>query len=526
MGRGCTIYLGYAALALLLVTSPAKAGLWDADIDLGPAPSPKDGPPFSAHATRDRALLPYEIIGVVGAYLGSVLILGTLLLTVGRSLRKRAQTMADRPTEMVKPAAKFYEPSPVSPPGSVNFGLSKNSTRTSVSKNDKFGSPIANSVKSFHEEAMEQHRRRDQEALSELTKQAWLYEAERRQQTGPYEERVVVSPGSARKPPRLATNGADLFRNQCNDSYPQTPRSPEKTPVAILPPQNFSKPRTAFVDQAAPISPTYSTQSKYTEQRRARGSSFGSQKTVDSGADSSPRKLRKPLRQIRISSPLHRRDNSDGARTPLSPSAYVNTRRAPEIPSARTEDSYQTPTTPGTGRSDPFPIDEDFDEVRDLPRAEPQRISDYQYDNEAQAVTDAASLREDPVRTTPQNRRAHMHAANGNGALPFRQDAYAQTIAQQGMFPLSPRSWNHGQPTATRRTEVEVRPSRLAPGLRTGQQTPYSPYMPERLVTPVTPHLTTRDERRQRHKEEKSARGIITEEDQVADEKDMWSSGY
>src|ERR1700712_4207764 len=114
MARGKQVYLSYTALVLLSLTTYTTADLWSVDIDLSPAPSPEDGPHFSAHASRDKSLLPFQIVGIVGSYLGSVLIIVTLLLTVGRSRRRIALDRAAeaRCTEMVKPMNRAFDPSP------------------------------------------------------------------------------------------------------------------------------------------------------------------------------------------------------------------------------------------------------------------------------------------------------------------------------------------------------------------------------------------------------------------------------
>ena len=154
--------------------------------------------------------------------------------------------------------------------------------------------------------------------------------------------------------------------------------------------------------------------------------------------------------------------------------------------------------------------------------------------NEAQMVTDAASTRPDPTR----------NRAVGNGTLPLREmnKQYAQQQMQQGqqstspqavMFPLSPGGWNATSPShayvtsagPVKTTFLETRRDGLA-APRTGAPTPYSPYMPFTPLTPVTPHLMSKAERKQREKEARKARRPIMEEDAVAEEKDLWSSGY
>ena len=94
------------------------------NIDWDPAPSPADGPPLSAGASRDSSLLPAQISGIVGAYLFSVCIVGVILLVVGRGLRRRLRySTRSLDIEMVHGHFDQYhiDPSPVSP-GAVPGG--------------------------------------------------------------------------------------------------------------------------------------------------------------------------------------------------------------------------------------------------------------------------------------------------------------------------------------------------------------------------------------------------------------------
>ncbi|KAI7691108.1 hypothetical protein KC353_g19166 [Hortaea werneckii] len=289
--------------------------------------------------------------------------------------------------------------------------------------------------------------------------------------------------------------------------------------------------------------------------------SSSSNNSLNSFTSPGGRKLRKGLRNLKISAPLlQQNDNEDGARTPLSPRTYTNPGIPPEPPTAHTLESNYAPSTPGAASTkcwrygdDCPPEQEQIDEIRRVPLAYPNRSGAYNYLNAPQAVTDAASVREDPTSTTRQNKQALRidpvaattsaptaglalrpagSAANPRGTLPLRQMAMQQSQAQReapdSRAPLSPMAWNSGYPLSAgpvKTTFLESRRDNLAPP-RTGMATPYSPYMPFTPVTPVTPHLTTRAERRQRERDERKLHTAIEEEDKVADESDMWGSGY
>ncbi|EME45796.1 hypothetical protein DOTSEDRAFT_23776 [Dothistroma septosporum NZE10] len=539
MGRGGARYLSYTALVLLSAVSTVSAGLWDVSIDLSPAPSPEDGPPFSFYATRDRSLLPYQIVGVVGAYIACVLILGSLLLTVGRRARKRAQDMANRPIELVNTTNKNFEIQ--SPEEGMSGWLRKVKSRTGSMRSGRsnIGSPGGASVLSFdtHTQVVEQDRRRNDEDMARLY--GAVYGDEDRKNVSFTEMQSTMPPRYDRgQLPPLAMERHDLQRVQTSDSYPQSPMSPmtPKSPPfkAIYPPEVEEQRRTDY--PTTPRSPVGLPKSP----RDGRTASFGSTRNPNLP---SPQKVKKGIKNLRITRPLgYDKDNEDGARTPLSPRAFETDDVAPAPPTGWTNDSQHPPTTPGTGRSIPYP--EDRDVVRDLPQAYPQRGSYYQYDNPAQALTDAASQRPDPTGTIPQNKRGNVPAASIGKPLALREFASQQRLAHtEQAFPSSPiGSWNNGglksptpyspglQSPHIRENVIEFKKHHLGvppmTGQLTGAPTPYSPYMPREIVTPVFSPLTTRHERKQREKERKAMRGAATDRDQVADEKDLWSSGY
>lgn len=538
MGRGRSVYLSWTALVLLAAVSPSSAGLWTVNIDESPAPPPGKGPPFSANASRNIDLLPFQIIGVVGAYVGSVLILGTLLLTVGRRSRKKAQIMAAQPKEMVKPMPRTFEMSPVSPQSqrswfSPKSGLrSKKSTTSSIRSGVSANmSPAMESVVSFDNGVIEADRARRQDEMERLYAAVMAQQDERRgSQPG-----VAPPQYAGKSPPRLITDAPGLRHLQIPTSSPQSPTTP-KSPVRAIYPPGSSVPH-GPMSPTSPVKaevPNYSmpqAQQSYESDLRVnrhnRTPSFGSGQA--STVSAAPNKIKKSLRNLKISAPIIKDDNSDGARTPLSPRFYTDPGIPPEPPTARTVETLSptyAPTTPGTMNSwNPRDDHEDLDQIRDLPMANPQRPGPYNYSNQAQMVPHTASTRPDPTKS---------------GSLPLREmnREYAQQqrqLASQSAFPLSPGHWN--SPTSAtgfgylsagpvKTTFVDARRDRLGGGLRTGQATPYSPYMPYTPVTPVTPHLASRAERKQREKEERKIKGAITEEDQVADDKELWSSGY
>ncbi|KAK4968146.1 hypothetical protein LTR66_011853, partial [Elasticomyces elasticus] len=102
-------------------------------------------------------------------------------------------------------------------------------------------------------------------------------------------------------------------------------------------------------------------------------------------------------------------------------------------------------------------------------------------------------------------------SVNTLGTLPFRSNlSYVPDSPSAGL--------------QTKTTLLSPRRDVFLTGPRTGMAIPYSPYMPFTPVTPVTPHLVGRHERKARERE--AGRGVITEEDAVRDDKEMWGDAY
>lgn len=531
MGRGGAIYLSYTALVLLsrLSGCDASSGLWDVDIDHSPAPPAESGPPSSANATRDRAELPHEIIAIVGSYIGSILILGTLILTVGRRSRKRALMMADKPTEMVKPSHRTFDPSPISPRSFRNWGnlRKKRSEAGSIkSSHDRMVSPGTYSVASFDSHVIEQDRRRQQDALAAMYDA--VYEQDGQNSAPPYaalQDAAPASPVASRHNLRRL----DLERVNTAGSGPLSPQ-PKSPYYAVAPPRDI-------LEQ---LSPHYERhpQSPRTPQH-TRNVSNGSTRTYES----SPSKLKKGMRQsmrhkLHISSPIQgSRGDEDGMREPLSPKFYENPGPPPEVPLTACTMPPYSPKTPGTARSFDYGSEnEHFDEVRALPPAHPQRRTSFERSQSgAHVVPKPPAL----VIPPPMRQRDSPISSTSN-QLPLRQYAERQKASQLSLrqqppgddFPLSPTGvWNTRRPLspglkspALQETVLTARNMRMGP--QTANDLPYSPYFPGVYSTPITPHFTTKAERKQKQKEEKAVHGAITEEDQVTDEKEMWGDAY
>ncbi|PNS16454.1 hypothetical protein CAC42_188 [Sphaceloma murrayae] len=554
-------------LSVLVLGSKAEAiDLWHIDIDNRPAPSPELGPPLSLNASRDPSLLPIQISCIVAAYVFTSLIIGSLLLTVGRRLRRsKLDTKTGLSIEMVKPANRAFDPSPVSPPSDQKAWYSpkrlkkRRSTSNSARSASNPGSPGIDSIASFDPKVIDVDRQRRQDELEKLYAAVLAHDEAKQStnvsqvelQTESSDEPEIqpilqTQPAAAsRSPPRLITTAPGLRHLREQDPSQHSPTSPvsPRSPVRAIYPPDYN----AHPVPTSPTSPIRAQHSRhvrptsshgrfqeYTGEaavaRPARASQISTGSTCDDGA--APRRLRRSLKKINIKAASHHQrdeDESDSARTPLTPRYYAEQRTPVSPPRSdvpSTPGTYESPrrrASGGTGdlspRSDNFPSPAPAENYY---RNNPYRQSSPTYPPQqqrhiAQISSPKMLLDGKPLSPSlpssprpPKTSCPPNNASNGTlGPLPFR------AMARNNNGLISP-GYN------TKTTFLETRRDLLAP--RTGMATPYSPYMPFTPLTPVTPRLIGRQERRLREREE--AKRAIVEEDKVPDGKDMWGDGY
>lgn len=520
MARGRQVYLTFAAW-VLLSGKPVVADLWSVNIDESPAPPPALGPPFSANASRDMSLLPYQIVGIVGSYLCVIFFIGTLLLTIGRRARKRALmlTQREKGTELVQSAGTTFDPSPVSPQSHRTWYpqrrmKGKESAVESVKSINSAISPAGESIASFDAAVVENDRLRRAEEMERLYAAVIGQDDEKSRR----ESANGAPPQYSRGEPLKLTATTHLQRLRTD--FPQSPRSPVRV---IYPPDHTPVAGNSAVSESSRLghsrSPLSSIGSLSSLESAAR------ENEARSSAGSSSKVLKKPrksLKGIKISGPImqHSHDGDDEARAPLSPRYYPDPGVPPEPPTGRTDgtmdSAYQSPVTARSfGYEDTiYPTPTMTLQPRDPPNPYPQRGPAEQLRISTNTTNFSQPLRP----TSPPSKSA----VSVNKVLPFRQYQDSATLSP---YPSS----NQGSHTADsiKTTFVEHRPDRLAVGApRTGAKTPYSAYMPFTPLTPVTPHLASRAERKQRQRENRALQGAITEEDQVVNQSDMWDSGY
>jgi hypothetical protein len=436
---------------LLASTYATPTSIWHISIDNGPAPPPNKGPPLSANASRDPALLKYQIVGIVAAYL-CCLCAVTVLVTYGRRLRrKQLSSDLSLSMEMVKPAAKVNQdamgtgPSPISPRKEgfrpwVRPGQGHQSTTSQVS------------VSTVDEKVVEAHKAKDMDDLERLYAAVLLQDEQSSQhaRAGLRGDQTQTSSVYSQAPTELQ------HLSSIGQAVPLSPTSPVPGVAATPIEENFQT--TTARSSPPPRSIRASPKPlNLTQHNRA-----------DSSNSARPRPSKISVRGREISTPMGSADLRESVaysdEAPLSPRLYT-----PGPP----------PPTPGHKSA--------AAQAREM---DGQRHSKFHLPS---ALSKSG-------RTTS--------ATNSTRSLPFRQN-YADSLKSA---------------PATKTTFLDKRETNLQSGPKTGVPfTPYSPYMPYTPLTPVTPRVLIGKEERKR-KQKKTAMKVVSEDDLVASDDDMWST--
>ncbi|KAF2749526.1 hypothetical protein M011DRAFT_518052 [Sporormia fimetaria CBS 119925] len=337
-------------LTLLLVTACVDATKYDFDfLDnyRRPAPAPEDGPPASRNASRDKSLLPAQACAIAGAYILTVLIWGVLLLTVGRKMRRKAET-TPKALELRLVTSRFSSRTPASPQSARSAtswfkrGFKNNPTIDSNTANAE--SPSVYSPAPFDQKVIDSDRERAQADMERLY--AAVMEHDRKKSMSQYSNDGTGH--NERRALHIDTNGISAHSN---------PASPVR---AIFPP--------GYHHNGPPTAPL--PHNRLRDERPSSPRSILSKRSIASDASRASKNARFNLKNLRIAHPAKYPDNGhdDEARTPLSPNFHDPNFHDPNSPR-----SVQTtsPTTPGD-------LDyEQLDEVQPLPRPAPQRLGSY-----------------------------------------------------------------------------------------------------------------------------------------------------
>ena len=503
------------ALLLSFLSTVSAKNIWHVSIFQGPAPPPGKGPPIQASALRDKSFLPAQIAAIVASYVFSVVVIGTVLLFVGRRLRQAAQASPKTLSmEMMKPVntdvSKAFDPSPISHGASPNSAADMKKFWPSPVKELKGGdgwgsikkghrrqpSESQASVVTFDESVIEDDKARNEREMERLYA-AVMEEDEKRSRSN-----SNVNLSGQQQAQRLP----ELQHLQDIRPPPAPARSETKSPARTL----TKSPRAS--SRPTPLSIHSHNSSR---------SSLGSVK-------------RHGVRGLPISPPMGSPglapdyDDGYGDSEPLTPKYYADPGPAPPTPDdiklARHRHG-QADSDRLSPRDARFPMTS-FRKGGSVPQS-PTVQTIHEVDSRPQLVsrTSGHSISSKASRNQPRN-------------LPLRDQNEAGSSTQQHPLRSAPLPLRTNHPTSDNAYRPERSPGIKATvleskapnkGLRTPgtgvPMTPYSPYMPRTPLTPMTPsRLVTREERRRAKKEE--GRRVPTIEDAVEEEADMWGAAY
>ena len=506
------------ALFITAITA-SPTDIWHVSIWEAPAPPPGKGPPLNDHILRDLSYLPAQISSIIGAYLLSILIIGSAILFVGRRLRRAAQASPGTLSmEMMKPIKNDvpnpFDPSPISPSINNLYGPSPNSTidmknnwpspqGKSARNSDGWGSiarghrnqpSVVSSVVTFDESVIEDDKERNQKEMERLY--AAVMEHDEKKSTS-----VTHLPEEQRpqNPPEL-----QHLRST------QQPSEPPPRSDTISPARTATKSPRASSSRPNPLS---------IHSRNSSRSSLGSFSK------------KRGIRNLPISPPMGSPELVPGYNArygeaePLTPRVYDDPGPPPPTPPQRKASQPRDVVMDASRlspRSAHFP-ESSIPSIRTSIPAIPeiQTIPETFVRPEMQSKNSERSK----TKRTPAPLALRTQALAGSG--PGSSSSTQHHPLRSAPLPLRnqhPTNHNSDRPPSMIKATVLERKAPNIQSLRTPMtgvpMTPYSPYMPRTPLTPMTPsRLVTRAERKRKEKEE--GRKVVTIDDAVEEEADM-----
>ncbi|PQE04597.1 hypothetical protein CJF30_00004398 [Rutstroemia sp. NJR-2017a BBW] len=438
-------------------------------LDYSPAPPPDKGPALSAHASRNKDLLPAQIGGIVGAYLLSLCIVGTVLLVLGRRLRKQVELEA-KSLEVELVASTFQGvyagstgPTPVSPSNLRNYSWPSPDIEAAA----PYVYPTHNSVYSHQSNPSIDTKvvEADREMLARDLEDIYAHVMEQ-------EEAKAAGVDVRSMPP---------------------PKIPNAQPPASAPQSKNGKHKPADIN--------INDDSKSTK-THSRASS-----------PKSPRK--KGIRGLRISSPIATPNTgafSHSDEEPLTPRSYVH-RAPPPVP------KNQGPYAQSQSYEVESPTRSIAETLSTVSPTSPQLPNSSQSATQTQPPHSKPNPK--PLDLSPISQSSTLHTATTNPTtrtLPFRQ--------QFQSTPLASPSFSQTKTTILERLPPSHRNGPQTAGLRTpfsGGAVPYSPYQPFTPMMPITPRLITKEDRKRMKRMQGPKTPVV---EMVGDEEDVWDSAY
>ena len=511
--------------ATLSTAAPAdKKNIWAISIFRGPAPSPEEGPPASAHALRDPSKLKFEVIGIVGALL-VWLVASFVGVFIVRKRLQRAQEIEERRREMmsIKPTGmvtlREIEAGPKSPHAMLSpKSPGKMSSIRSWARGHK-GRESAASLSTVNtridERIVEGDRAKNMDDMAKLYAAVMAHDAERATNKSlssadsspadnvpptpryPYDNgpptpqyaNVPPTPQYANVPPTPKYYNASIPPTPRTPRSPRSPRSPRVPPEIAHPayhppmPQHQHFPEEVY-DSMPPQS--MSQNQPYPEEVY----------------DPMP----PPTVPESDESSLLEGQSTPRKSKPAALSFITN-------PSTRLGSSQSNKKRPGAITVGGQPISKPLGSADLRQSAHPSQIS-LPYSPRPPPPTPGK---------TPKVEEFEMHGRPQLTQLAINNDS-VDTVSSK---PLPFRQFYKDplkSAPATKTTFLDRRQSAFAGGAKTGvPKTPYSPYCPQTPMAPVTPRrLLTKQEIKQNKKQ--YAMDVVQENEMVKNDDDMWGS--
>jgi hypothetical protein len=569
------------AQALPAAEHPWPTNLFIIDIDESPAPSPQDGPPLSAGALRDTAYLPAEIGGIFGAYIFAVIFISVAVLTIGRRLRRSAQTSPKTlAMEIINPGnshqmyqnmqhspvkAVAYDPSPVSPekghkfwpspkPSAYGWGSTKGSTKKHRSQVS-----LQSSVVTFDESVIEDDKVRNEFEMDRLYAAVAEHDEQQARSRTSSNAQPPLSP-LAQHPPELqhlrypaqqfaSPNPSEMMSPtrvntmspHRNDTTSPGGRASRPTPISIA--------NTAYSSRASSM---ISVNSSFSKKRGVRGLPIS---PPMGSPDMNPSNMAMYGEAEPLSPRLYTpgppptpptEEFASSSQQPQSPArghfhfSHPNRRSRTSISSGRSggpkspaySQGPRSPTYPpphhNHGTTSPIPENQQY---------QPQSPQNITFTIDPAPPSSSGRSLTSPKTATfspappPTSSKSAFSKLRRAAPAPLIMTSTSQNSSLRSLplrsAPLPLRAPNHqSRPQSTiKATVLEANNNSLGVP-RTGvPSTPYSPYMPMTPLTPMTPsRLVGRKERKAREKAE--GRRVLGKEDLVQEEGDMWGDGW
>ena len=483
------VNLSYAA-----PTTEPKS-IWSISVFRGPAPSPEEGPPASAHALRDRSKLKYEAAGIACAYLVWLALTCIALITIAGRSRRRQQTPKPtlqmdtiKPTQVTMRDFQAGPKSPLSPKSPGKMASIRSWARRDKARQSEISISTVNTR--VDERVIENDRARNMDDMAKLyaaviahDEQRATHKSQSSTDSSPVSEDMTpVTPKSPQCPPNLAH---PAYLPPTSPTYPPTQAYPpshyphqESYSQGQAPSQEYAYPQHYRQESYDPMPPPpmpmpadsdrETLLENQTSPRKGKPSALSLISNTASrlGSSHSPRARPSPItiRGQPISKPLGSADLRQSAMSP-SRTSFQSGMYSPGPP----------PPTPGRT---PAPVIEEI-EMHGRPQLTAVGLG-----------SDAMSTGNSSVKT-----------------LPFRQ------FYNEGMKSAPP----------TKTTFLDRRTSAMN-GAKTGvPKTPYSPYCPTTPMTPITPRrLLGKDELKKNKKA--YALKVVKENEMVQSDNDMWGT--